>query len=118
MVTPLLADLPGDAADQAGQAGAGAVGQAEIRDRRLDRRRGDIDDPAEPTPAHPVDHRADQGDRGQHVGAQGCQPDVLAPVAEIAGRRAAGIVHQDVRIGAGGEQGGAAFLGGDVGGHR
>ena len=35
------------AGDEAGEPGAGAVGEAELGDRRLDRGRGDVDDPAE-----------------------------------------------------------------------
>ena len=46
-----------------------------------------------------------------------CQSSA-APVAEIAVRRAAGVVDQDVGLGAGGERRGAAGLGGDVAGAR
>ena len=51
-------DLAREAGDEAGQAGARAVRQAEMRDRRLDRARRDVDDAAEPARDHAVDDRA------------------------------------------------------------
>ncbi|MEY9925221.1 hypothetical protein ABIF99_011600 [Bradyrhizobium japonicum] len=44
----------------------------------------------------------------EHVGVDRFDPVVAGPVAEIAGRRAAGIVDQDVRLGAGLQHGLAA----------
>ncbi len=59
---------------------------------------------------HAVDHRLDQEDRRQHVGVQRADPVVALPVAEVAGGRAAGIVDQDVRVGARRQGGVAAGL--------
>ena len=70
-------------------------------DRRLHRGGGDVDDAAEFSRHHAVDRRLDQLDRGQHVGVDRLDPVVAGPVAEVAGRRAAGIVDQDVRLGTG-----------------
>ncbi len=67
-----------------------------------------------PRARHAVDHCLGQEDRGQHVGVDRLDPVVAIPVAEVAGRRAAGIVDQDVRLRAGGQCGLAARLGGDV----
>ena len=78
---------------------ARAVGQAEDVDRRLHRRRRDVDDAAELARDHAVDRRLDELDRRQHVGVERADPRVAVPVAEIAGRRAAGVVDQDVGLG-------------------
>jgi hypothetical protein len=113
--------LARDAGDKAGEAGAGAVGQAQDLDRRLHRGGSNVDDAAEFARHHAVHCRLDQFDRGEHVGIERLDPVVAGPVAEIAGRRTAGIVDQDVRIGTGLEDGFAAGLGGDVAddlGHR
>ena len=104
------------AGNEAGEAGAGAVGQAQYLDRRLHRGRGDVDDAAELARHHAVDRGLDQLDRGQHVGVDRLDPVVAGPVAEIAGRRAAGIVDQDVRIGTGFQHGLAPGRRGDVAG--
>ena len=108
--------LARDAGDKAGEAGAGAVGQSQHLDRRLHRGRGDVDDAAEFARHHAVHRRLDQFDRGQHVGVDRLDPVVAGPVAEIAGRRAAGIVDQDIRIGTGLQRGLAAGRRGDVAG--
>ena len=65
---------------------------------------------------HAVDHRLDQQDRRQHVGIDRLDPVVAAPFAEVAARRAAGVVDQDVRLRAGRERRRAACVGGDVAG--
>ena len=114
MVTLLITVLRESPGDEAGEAGARAVGEAQNLDRRLHRGGGDVDDAAEFARHHAVDRRLDQFDRGQHVGVDRLDPVVAGPVAEIAGRRAAGIVDQDVRIGAGLQHGFAARRGGDV----
>ena len=106
--------LARQAGDEAGEAGARAVGQAQHLDRRLHRGRGDVDDAAEFARHHAVDRRLDQLDRRQHVGVDRLDPVVAGPVAEIAGRRAAGIVDQDVRIGTGLQRRLAARRRGDV----
>ncbi|SOY55961.1 hypothetical protein CBM2585_A60166 [Cupriavidus taiwanensis] len=110
-----------DAGNEAGQARARAVGQAQHIDRRLDRAAGDVDDAAPLARDHAVDGGLDQLDRGQHVGVERGQPVAALPVAEIARRRAAGVVDQDVEVA---EFGGrvqrrlAPFRRGDVGRHR
>ena len=116
MVTLLITvfrEMPGD---EAGEAGACAVGQAEHLDRRLHRGGGDVDDAAEFPRHHAVHRRLDQFDRRQHVGVDRLDPVVAGPVAEIAGRRAAGIVDQDIRIGTGFQRGLAPGGRGDVAG--
>src|SRR6267378_1629835 len=93
-----LARQPGD---EAGEAGARAVRQAELGDRVLHRARGDVDDAPEAVRHHAVDHRADHQDRRDHVGLERLDPGLAVPVAKVAGRRAAGVVDQDVGRGAG-----------------
>ena len=102
--------------DEAGEAGARAVGQSQNLDRRLHRGGGDVDDAAEFARHHAVHRRLDQLDRRQHVGVDRLDPVVAGPVAEIAGRRAAGIVDQDIRIGTGLQRGLAPGGRGDVAG--
>ena len=116
MVTLLITVLRDDAGDEAGEAGARAVGKAQYLDRRLHRGRGDVDDAAEFPRHHAVHRRLDQFDRRQHVGVDRLDPVVAGPVAEIAGRRAAGIVDQDIRIGTGLQRGLAPGRRGDVAG--
>jgi hypothetical protein len=53
----------------------------------------------------------------QHVGVQRLDPGLAVPVAEVARRRAAGVVDQDVHLRAGRQRRGAAFGGGDVARH-
>ena len=108
--------LTRDPGDEAGQPGARTVRQAQRRDRRLDRDRGDVDDAAEAAVDHAVDGRLDELDRGQHVGAERGDPVLAPPVPEIPGRRTARVVDQNVGLWARGEHGGPAFLGRDVGG--
>ena len=105
-----------EAGDEARQAAARSVREAEDVDRRLHRARGDVDDAAVSALGHAVDGRLHQLDRRQHVGVDRLHPDVAVPVAEIARRRAAGVVDEDVDLRAGGERGGAAGFGGDVAG--
>jgi hypothetical protein len=95
---------------------ARAVGQAQHVDRRLHRAGGDVHDAAEAARDHAVHRRLDQLDGRQHVGVERLDPVLAHPLAEVARRRPAGVVHQDVRLRAGGERGGAAFRRGDVGG--
>ena len=114
----VFGDLPRDAGAERGEAGAGAVAHAEIGDRRLHRARGDVDDAAEFARAHAVDRRLDQHDRRQHVGVERLLPVLDRPFAEIAMRRAAAIIDEDVGVGASGERRGAAGFGRDVAGNR
>ena len=51
----------------------------------------------------------DQLDRREHVGVERLDPGVAVPVAKVARRRAAGVVHQDVGRRARLERGLAAF---------
>ena len=95
---------------------ARAVGQAEDVDRRLHRARRDVDDAPEAALDHRIDRRLDELDRRQHVGVERADPGVAVPVAEIAGRRPAGVVDQDVGLRARGERRGAALRRGDVAG--
>ena len=81
----------------------------ELRDRRLHRARGDVDHAAEAARDHAVDRRRDQEDRRDHVRVDRLQPGFAVPVAKIARRRAAGVVHQDVGRRARLECGRAAF---------
>ena len=64
-----------------------------------------------PRAAIAVDRRLDQLDRRQHVGVERLDPGLAVPVAEVARRRTAGVVDQDVDLRAGGERRGAAGLG-------
>ena len=102
------------AGHEAGQAGARAVAQPQDVDRRLHRARGDVHDTAEAAFHHAVDRRLDEFDRRQHVGVDRLDPGVAVPVAEIAGRRAAGIVDDDVGLGTGGQHLPASVIGRDV----
>ena len=104
------------AGDKAGEAGARAVGQSKHLDRRLHRGGSDVDDAAELARHHAVHRRLDQLDRRQHVGVERLDPVVAGPVAEIARRRAAGVVDQDIRVRAGLQRGLAAGRRGDVAG--
>jgi hypothetical protein len=110
--------LPRDAGDEAGQAGARAVGQAQDVDRRLHGRRGDVDDAAEAPRGHAVERGADHLDGREHVGVERGEPGVAVPVTEMPGLGAAGVVHQDVEPRVGGERGRAALGRRDVGRHR
>ena len=56
-----------------------------------------------------VDGRLDQLDRRQHVRVERANPRGAIPIAEIARRRPAGVVDQDVGLRARGERRGAAF---------
>ena len=117
MVTLRSIGLARQARDEAGQARARAVRQAQLRDRGFHRARGDVDDAAEAALAHAVDHGFDQHDRRDHVGVAGAGPGLLVPLAKIAGRWAAGIVDQDVHVGTGGQRRATALGGGDVADH-
>ncbi len=101
MVTLCCGRFAGDGGDEAGQAGAGAVGQPQGRHRDFHRHAGDVDDAAEPAVHHAVQAAPDHVDGAVHVGVDGVEPVLLAPVAKIAGRRSAGVVDQDVRCRAG-----------------
>ena len=114
IVTLWARDLAREPGDEAGEPGARAVGQAEDVDRRLHRGRRDVDDAAEPARDHAVDGRLDELDRRQHVGVERADPRRAVPVAEVAGRRSAGVVDQDVGLGTRGERRGAALRRRDV----
>ena len=107
-----------EARDESSEPRARAVRQAQIRERRLDRARSDVHDAAEAARDHAVDHGSDQHDRRNHVVVDRFHPRRLVPVAEVADRRTAGVVDQDIRVRTRGEHRGAAFCGGDVGGYR
>ena len=108
--------LPRDARDEAGQPRAGAVRQAEHVDRRFHGARRDVDDAPEAALGHPVDGRLDQLDRRQHVRVERRDPVVARPFAEIARRRAARVVHEDVDLRRGRERRRAARARRDVAG--
>src|SRR6185312_7293542 len=86
------------AGDEAGQARARAVAEAEDVDRRLHRAGGDVHDAPEAALHHAVDRRLDELDRRQHVGVDRLDPVVAVPVAEVARRRAARVVDDDVGL--------------------
>src|SRR6266849_665089 len=104
----------GEARDEAGEAAARAVRERELRDRRLHRARGDVDDAPEALRDHPVHRGLDQLDRRQHVRADGFQPLLARELAEVPRRRAARVGDEDVRLRAGGERRDAALFAGDV----
>src|SRR5258706_5862492 len=110
--------FPRQAGDEAGEAAARAVGQAELGDRRLDGARGDVHDAPELALDHAVEHRLDELDRRQHVGIDRLQPSGAVPFAEVPRRRAARVVHQDVGRGAGFQRLLSALVRGDVAGQR
>ncbi|MEY2690261.1 MAG: hypothetical protein RL375_4461 [Pseudomonadota bacterium] len=66
----------------------------------------------------PLDHAVhgglDQLDGCEHVGVDRCDPGVAVPLAEVAGRRATGVVDQNVDLRAGGQGGGPPCRRGDV----
>ena len=112
----MAGDLAREAGDESGQPAARAVRQSERLDRRLDRGRGDVDDATEFALDHAVDRRLDQLDRRQHVGVEGADPHIAIPIPEIAGRRAAGVVDEDVGLRARRERRGPALRRRDVAG--
>ena len=73
------------------------------RARRLDHRRGDVDDAAELARIR-HHHRADQERGRQHVAFERGDPRVVIPVAQLAGRRTGVVVDQDVGFGTGCDQ--------------
>src|SRR5437773_1228434 len=106
----------GDAGHEAGQPAARTVAQAQDVDRRLHRARGDVHDAPEAALHHAVDRRFDELDGRQHVGVDRLDPVVAGPLAEVAGRRAAGVVDANVGLRTGGEHLLAAGVGRDVDG--
>ena len=114
IVTLCAATLRASPATKPVQAGARAVRQPENVDRRLDRGGRDVDDAAELARDHRVDGRLDELDRRQHVRVDRAEPRGAVPVAEVAGRRSARVVDQDVGLAARGERGCAAFRRRDV----
>src|SRR5882724_375356 len=107
-----------EARGEAGEAARRTVRQRQLRDRRLHRARGDVDDAPEAPRDHSVHRRLDQFDGRQHVRAQRLQPVFARELAEIPGRGAAGVGDEDVRLRAGGERRDAALFAGDVRRHR
>src|SRR5271155_50707 len=91
-----------------------AIRQAEEQNRRFHRGGGDVDDAPELARDHPVDRAPDQLDWPQHQRVERLEPILAAPVAEIAGRRAAGIVDEDVGLGTGRQRSLSALGRGDV----
>ena len=96
--------------DEADEAGACAVRQAELVLRNLHAARDDIDDAAEAARHHAVDGEPHHLDRRQHHRVERGDPVVPRPVAEIAGQRAVCVVEQDIRLGAGRKRGRASLL--------
>ena len=94
----LARHLPRRAGDEAGQPRPRRVRQAQDRDRRLDRNRGDVDHPAPAARHHPRQHRLHQLDRRQHVGIQRADEILAAPVAPHSRRRPARIGDEDVHL--------------------
>ena len=112
----VLRDLAREAGDEAGEPCAGAVGQAEMRERRLDRSRRDVDDAAEPRAIMPSTTARISMIGVTMLSLTALLPRGFVPVAKIADRRAAGVVDEDVGRRAGGQHRGAALGGRDVGG--
>ena len=88
--------LARDAGEKGGQAGARAGGEVEARDRRQHRERGDVDDAAEAARSHAVDDGANQLDRRHHVLDEAGEHRLAVELAEVAARRAAVVVDEDV----------------------
>ena len=110
--------LAREARREADQAGTRAVRQAELELRDLHAARHDVDDAAEAARHHAVDGQPHHLDVAEHHGVERRDPVVARPGAEIAGQAAFGIVHQDVRLRAGGERRLAALRRRDVGRDR
>ena len=107
--------LPREAADEADQAGAGAVRQPKLGLRNLHAARHDVDDAAEAARHHAVDGEPHHLDRAQHHVVERGDPVVARPVAEIARQRTLRIVDQDIGRRTGADRGGAAGGRGEVG---
>src|ERR1019366_8523086 len=73
-----------------------------------------VDDATETALGHRVDRRLHELDRRQHVGIDRLDPFLAAPLPEVAGRRAAGVVDEDVDLRACGQRRAAAGLGRDI----
>ncbi|EMP77871.1 cell wall surface anchor family protein [Burkholderia pseudomallei MSHR1043] len=100
----VLGHLAREPRDEAREPRARAVGQREHVDRRLHGRARDVDDAPEAARDHPVDARADQLDRREHVRLERANPVVVREIAEVARRRAARVRHENVRLRACGER--------------
>ncbi len=90
--------LPRDAGDEAGEAGAGTAGEVEPGHRHLHRAGGDVDDAPETPLDHPIDDRLDELDRRDHVRLQPGEHALVIDLAEVARRRAAIVVDEDVDL--------------------
>ena len=113
-MTLLRDGLAGEAGNEAHEAGAGAVRQAELDLRNLHAARHDVDDAAEAAFHHAVDAEPHHLDVAQHHGVERGYPVVARPGAEIAGHGTVGVVHENVRRRAGLERGRAAFRRRDI----
>ena len=112
----LVGDGARHAGEKRGQARARARRQIEAGDRCFHRTGGDVDDAAELALRHRVDHLLYELDCHHHVGGDAVEDLLARQFAEIAQRRAAIVVDQDVGLRAGGEQRLLALRCGDVGG--
>ena len=90
--------LAREAGDEADEARARAVRQAELELRNLHAARRDVDDAAEAARHHAVDGGAHHLDRRQHHRVERLDPNIARPGAEVAGHRAVGVVEQDIRL--------------------
>src|SRR5438552_12002352 len=102
--------------DEAREPGARSVREPQDVDGVLHGARRDIDDAAEAASDHAVHGRLDQEDRRDHVRVERLDPGVAVPLAEVAGRRTARVVDEDVGRRAGREPRRARGLGRDVAG--
>jgi hypothetical protein len=102
--------------DEADQAGARAVRQAEFGLRNLHAARDDVDDAAETARHHAVYGKPHHLNRRQHHRVQRSDPIVPRPVAEIARQRTVRVVEEDIRGRTSGNCGRTSFAGGDVAG--
>ncbi len=89
-----------------------------MRDRRFDRTRRDIHNPAPLARNHARQNRGRQQDRGQHVGLNGGFPFLLTPVGPDTRGRTTGVIDQNVRRIDSGQNLVTAFFGSDVAGDR
>ena len=105
IVTLAWATRARHAGEEAGQAGPGAARQIEPGERHLHRAGGDVDDAPEAPLDHAVDDPLHQLDRRRHVGDDAGEQRVAIDRAEVAERRAAIVVDEDVDLRHGADQG-------------
>src|SRR5262249_32485273 len=93
-----------DPGEESGQTRARPRGEIEAGERHLHRARGDVDDAPEFLGAHGVDDLLDELDRHHHVADDAVDDALTRELAKIAEWRPAVVVHQNVRLRAGGKQ--------------